>query len=506
MLLEGNRILDITIVHDFIRTLSCPTCSEELSLHERRFGLASKFVIACTDSDCDYKYVLYSSKKLNQQAFEINRLCPLAMYSAGCHYTASRRILSGLNLPPPQTRKSWTQHVRVVGAATKDIAEESMNRAADEVRIEGESDITVSCDGTWQRRGFASKNGVGTVLTVNDGSSKVIDTQTLSNYCGACATNKSRLSPEKFQDWKKGHSDCSSNHSGSAGAMEPAAMKTIFSRSEECRGLRYTGYLGDGDSKAYSSVVAADPYDGETINKLECCGHVQKRMGRRLMDKVQECKQKTYTYNGKTVKGIGGANKLTQKAIKSIQGHYGGAIRNNPGDKEGMNRAIWAIYNHRNRNHSDCPEWCPSKTGKGDPDKHALPPYVCEEIKPIFEALSSDQLLSKCTHGGTQNTNESYHNLIWSRCPKTSFVGRERLEIAVAEATIVYNDGEVSRLRVYERLGLTRSNFLTNELKRLDLNRLRNAYVSGDRSIILARRANRTQNSADKDTYGAGSF
>ena len=27
--------------------------------------------------------------------------------------------------------------------------------------------VTVSCDGTWQRRGFSSKNGVATVMSVN---------------------------------------------------------------------------------------------------------------------------------------------------------------------------------------------------------------------------------------------------------------------------------------------------------------------------------------------------
>ena len=46
--------------------------------------------------------------------------------------------------------------------------------------------------------------------------------------------------------------------------------------------------------------------------------------------------------------------------------------------------------------------------------------------------------LSKCTHGGTQNTIESFHNLVWERCPKTAFVGRRRLELAIYEATIIY--------------------------------------------------------------------
>ena len=59
------------------------------------------------------------------------------------------------------------------------------------------------------------------------------------------------------------------------------------------RKLQYTGYLGDGDSKSYNSVASAQPpiYGNNIgIHKLECCGHVQKRMGKRLMDLVSRNK------------------------------------------------------------------------------------------------------------------------------------------------------------------------------------------------------------------------
>ena len=44
----------------------------------------------------------------------------------------------------------------------------------------------MSGDGTYQRRGFQSKNGVVTVLSVNGKRSKVLDCETLSNHCDAC--------------------------------------------------------------------------------------------------------------------------------------------------------------------------------------------------------------------------------------------------------------------------------------------------------------------------------
>ena len=46
--------------------------------------------------------------------------------------------------------------------------------------------------------------------------------------------------------------------------------------------LRYTSYLGDGDSKLFNDVVAADVYPGYVVEKDEGIGHVQKRVGARL--------------------------------------------------------------------------------------------------------------------------------------------------------------------------------------------------------------------------------
>jgi hypothetical protein len=49
--------------------------------------------------------------------------------------------------------------------------------------------------------------------------------------------------------------------------------------------LHYTTYLGDGDSSSYARVVREKPYGEEVhIRKEECCGHVKKRMGKRLKD------------------------------------------------------------------------------------------------------------------------------------------------------------------------------------------------------------------------------
>ena len=169
---------------------------------------------------------------------------------------------------------------------------------------------------------FSSKNGIVTVLSVNGRNSKVIDTETLANHCDACAKHKHKKGEAEFEQWHKTHTQrklCEKNQTGSAGSMEPAGTETIFCRSVTKYGLRYTRYLGDGDSKLFSRVKNAQPpvYDNTDITKLKCCGHVQKRMGCYLTNKVSELKNTSFVHTGKIVKEL-----VAEVKIWKIPGHY----------------------------------------------------------------------------------------------------------------------------------------------------------------------------------------
>eukprot|EP00795_Rhopilema_esculentum_P005628 gene5628-10839_t len=168
-------------------------------------------------------------------------------------------------------------------------------------------DVTNSCDGTWQRRGFSSKNGVVTVAIVKGLSSKIVDTETLTNHCNKCkATTNDNETTHISQK----------NYEGTAGSMEGEGVKGIFKRSQQQYGLSYVEYLRDIDSKSFKNLCEAEPpiYPGKQIEQLECVGHIQKRMGRKLNNLVFQCKKMIYTdSNGKIIKGIRGKNELTKK-------------------------------------------------------------------------------------------------------------------------------------------------------------------------------------------------
>ncbi|GFV22780.1 CCHC-type domain-containing protein [Trichonephila clavipes] len=299
------------------------------------------------------------------------------------------------------------------------VSKNAMIEAADEVRkLKNTSDVAecgVSVNGTWQRRGHSSLNGCVAVLSIDTG--KVVDLEVMSKWCRNCNTSKSS---EKSKHVKK--HQCSCNHQGSAGSMEPVGAYRLFERSRETRKLEYVEFYGDGDSKSHLSVK--DIYGIDSVRKYECIGHIQKRVGSKL--RILKTKEK----------GLGGKGKLSDSFIDKIQNYYGIAIRSNIGNLKEMQRTVIAAFYHccsgkSNTMHGQCPLgseiWCAyqraQSAGKVLYDKNAgLPKNIINKIKPTYLQLCDQNLLRKCLHGKTQNANEAFNGCLWNVVPKEHFL------------------------------------------------------------------------------------
>ncbi|GFU64164.1 uncharacterized protein TNCV_3745321 [Trichonephila clavipes] len=158
-------------------------------------------------------------------------------------------------------------------SALETVSSRSMVNSArvNEAVIEKEhnKNIAIALDGTWQKRGHTSKNGVVTATSLDNG--KVIEFECLSKYCFECkSTNKTC---DNYQV----------NYHGFSAGMESEGALRIFSRFLPNYNVRYVQYLGDGDSKGFLRVQESNIYGDEfPVEKLECIGHVQKSMGARL--------------------------------------------------------------------------------------------------------------------------------------------------------------------------------------------------------------------------------
>lgn len=358
----GYILIDLNILSKVLgECVCCKVCGGPISLHEdseATNGLARKLIIDC--ASCKYTQSFWNSDKCKDNLYEVNVRYFYGLRAIGKGHSAAETMCAVLNMPRPPCKID--KYTGFIGGYVESVACESMKSAANDAAEsnDGKTDIPVAFDGTWQKRGYSSKNSVATVTSVDTG--KVIDFQILTKHCYKC---KSGNQAEHI---------CDRNYEGTSGGMEASAAIEIFSRSMNKRGVCYTKFLGDGDSKAYNSVVAARPYGDKIITKLECVGHVQKRMGTRLRKLKLSLSNKKLS-DGKTIRG-----RLTDKIIDELQQYYGMAIRNNTDDLFRMRQAVWATYFHKmstddKPTHQLCPtgpdSWCKYRKAQ---HKHFIQP------------------------------------------------------------------------------------------------------------------------------------
>ena len=115
-----------------------------------------------------------------------------AMRRCGKSYMGLKLFASLVALPSPMSNSSYNKLVQTIHRAVKDVAFEIMEDAAAEVheidastRTEDEIvDTGVSCDGTWQKRGFTSLNGAVAEISIKTG--RILDVEIRSRYCNTC--------------------------------------------------------------------------------------------------------------------------------------------------------------------------------------------------------------------------------------------------------------------------------------------------------------------------------
>ena len=509
-LAHGMKLQDFSLINEMLLKSSiCRECrnpKSKLRVYQcnvERSGLAETLFVLC--SHCSNKTPFYSSKRLpgKKGSFEINRRSTLAATSRA----ELARFCAKLDLPPPVTKRSYNVHMEKIVEKAIIHAEQKMMEAGARLHALVEKDdpesmhvneegvpianIAVSVDGTWQKRGHTSKIGVVFVLSVLTG--EVLDYEVLSHVCHACvAQNNLDKESEEYKAWRTAHDlECQINHVGSSGDMEAKGAIAIFSRSIQKHKLRYSKFVGDGDSSCFGCVAEAmaGKYGvAYEVTKEECVGHVQKRMGAALMEYKKSRKGKKLADG----KNVGGQGRLTDESIKKIQNYYGFAIRQNSGNLEGMKKAILAIQHHLIRSddapldeqHKHCPRgtgtWCKywqdkTNSSRMYDDSKRLPAVFLQELQPIFQRLSQDTLLSRCLLGLTQNQNESLNGQLWSRVPKTMFCGKRKVIIAACETICVANTGAASKAFLLEDMGIAAGQNMVRALHKEDNERIKHA-------------------------------
>ena len=89
-------------------------------------------------------------------------------------------------------------------------------------------------------------------------------------------------------------------------------------------------------------------------------------------------------------------------------------------------------------------------SGQTGPVSHktALSADVLSKITPVYEDLSSENLLQRCIGGFTKNNNENLNALIWSFAPQRVFSGAKAIKIASYLAESIFNEDYESILKM----------------------------------------------------------
>lgn len=491
----GYRFINfLTVFSAISQVVVCRECKGDVTFSEgSRRGLGSKIIVNCRNCS---DYSINSCPLINDRAYEINTRMIFAMRLLGIGINGIKKFCAFMDLPKPVFQVTYDKIISNIAIATERVRTLCLKSAAEEEKVlsieHNNSDgLTVSGDGSWRKRGFSSLFGLVTLIGWYTG--KVLDVYVKSKYCKVCEYWKKKEGTAEYEEKFTDHElHCEANHEGSAGKMEVDAVIEMFQRSESLYNVKYVNYIGDGDSKTHKGIVDANPYDNVPVAKKECIGHVQKRMGTRLRNVK------------KNTKGLGGRGKLTGKLIDELTIFYGLAIRRNTDSVEKMRNDIWATLYHKistdeKPQHDKCPvgvdSWCSWQKSKalGTLSTYEHKPPMDEDvfkaIKPIYKELSSDELLSRCLGGYTQNQNESFNAVVWSIAPKTVSSGKTVLDIATDIAAITFNEGLSGLYSIYDALGITVGRTLFDYCMESDANRIKAAEHSISEIEKTARRS-----------------
>ena len=278
------------------------------------------------------------------------------------------------------------------------------------------------------------------------------------------------------------------------------------------------------DTNSDTRLCALNVYGDDTvIVKEECINHVAKRLGTALRKLSTQSKKKGVTLGGR------GWGKLTHSAIVKLTAYFGVAIRAHPNNLDDMTDAVFATDYHAistddTPQHERCPSgedsWCffkraaatgetpgPHRDNVGTP----LSPEVAPYVKEVYDRLGHHDLLQRCLRGQSQNPNESLHSVIWGKCPKTGFVGLQRVAAATCSGVAQFNSGiELNMCRLFTEMDIVPGTHMVKSAATADKVRLEQSLRKAGASTKNARRARRlarvvSQSAADSD-YASGAF
>ena len=376
----SSRIVNLDKLQQYVNDLSIHSaqCGDSFVLTgETRQGFAS--ILAGQCSACNHSISLETSPKVKGLKQYARWECNLAavwgqMVTGGGHQNLEESM-SVLGVPV-MNKSTFIETERDIGKWWKEQLTKSMAEAgAEEKRLaeergsfhEGVPAITVVVDGGWSKQShkhtYNANSGVGIIVGKETG--KILHLGVRNKFCTACSMGSPKDKHECFKNW-----------SASSSEMETDIIVEGFIAAERVHGVRYTKFIGDGDSSVYPSLIQRVPGWGHAIRKFECANHACKCYRSSLEKLVQD---------NPSYKGRGG---LTEKMRKRLVSAARCAIRMRSSEADRhdgvqlLKRDLVNGPNHCFGNHSKCsPDFC--STARERQHNSSLPQGTAEQPAPV---------------------------------------------------------------------------------------------------------------------------
>ena len=283
------RIINLELLSKHIEDITqhvvkCQTClkmsksTDAITIvgEKHRDGLAS--IMGCKFNGCGQELTFATSNKISgltgRPHWANNLAAVWGQMTVGGGFNSLQESMSVLGVPV-MTKQSFIDTERIIGKWWWTALEESMLAAGKEekqIAIKNEQyhqgipAITVIVDGGWCKRthkhSYNALSGVGVIFGKE--TKKLLYIGVRNKFCSVCA-----------KEGKKEH-QCFKNWDGSSSSMESDIILEGFCMAEKQHGLRYTNFIGDGDSSVHTTLVSGVPGWGHAITKQECANHAVK--------------------------------------------------------------------------------------------------------------------------------------------------------------------------------------------------------------------------------------
>lgn len=293
--LEGRRIVNIKWMFESMQRIAnhsvlCSLDDIEFVKEVRR-GLLSIFYFKCKMCKEALKF---GSEEVIAEKMDVNLAMISGAVSVGNGYSQMQEITAVADIPFMSSDLYKTLHGKI-HSAWMDTALDEMKKAADEekqmafdageVDIDGFPEVTVAVDGAWSKRSYRTNYNAlaGVAAIVGVRTKKVLFMAVRNKYCTVChKAIRDKTKPRQH--------NCGKNFSGSSTSMEADIIVEGFTKSIEMYGIKYTRFVGDGDSSVFRKLTDHMPYAPRSIVKIECSNHLLRNYCTNLKNDIWECR------------------------------------------------------------------------------------------------------------------------------------------------------------------------------------------------------------------------